>query len=208
MSKFGLFWCFVAGLGFAAFVVGFPVSFSGDGAGGAFIALGVNVWWLTALLGYGLLAARAGRIRQRVLAGSEVMRTALAKVETAQATGEAPRFSVRMGLTVAPDGAPAFRVDTITGVNVMDVDAYRAGRLLVVTYDETRPWRVTVVTRPTPEWAQRVTHGAVDSAPMETRIEEPRTVLKSRRRWARAGTMAMLLGIAVGLAYFISTHGW
>lgn len=51
MSKFGVFWSFVAGVGFAAFVFGFSLAFSGDGAGGAYIAIGINVCWLSALLG-------------------------------------------------------------------------------------------------------------------------------------------------------------
>lgn len=208
MSKFGVFWCFVAGVGFAAFVVGFPIAFSADGSGGAFIAVGVNVWWLSALVGYGLLAARAARTQQRASARTEQLRTALARIETSRASGEAPKFLIRMGLTIAAEGVPAFRADTTIGANLMDVDAYRVGKLLVVTYDETRPWRVTVVKNPTPEWSDRAAHGAVDSAPLETRVEEPRAAVAERRRWARAGSASMLAGTVFGLALLITTHSW
>lgn len=208
MSKFGIFWCFVAGVAFAAFVVGFPIAVAGDGVGGAYIALGINVCWLSAAAGYGLLAARATRTEQRVLAGTEVRRTALAKIETSQASGEAPTFSIRMGLTIAPDGSPAFRADATAAVNLMDVDAYKVGKLLVVTYDETKPWRVTVATNPTPEWSHRADHDAVDSAPRETQVVEPRAAVVQRRRWGRAGSASMLLGTAAGLVLFISTHSW
>ena len=208
MSKFGVFWCFVAGVAFAAFVVGFPITFSGDGVGGAYIAVGVNVCWLTALAGYGLLATRAARSEQRILSGTEVRRTALAKIETSQASGEAPTFSIRMGLTIAADGVPAFRADATAAVNLMDVDAYKVGKLLVVTFDETKPWRVAVVTNPTPEWSHRAAHDAVDSAPQETRVEEPRAAVVRRRRWGRVGTTSMFVGFVVGLVFFISTHSW
>jgi hypothetical protein len=208
VSKFGLFWCFVAGVGFAAFVVGFPIAFSGDGIAGAYIAVGINGFWISAAVGYSLLAGRAAQSEQRVLAGSEVLRTALAKVETSHASGEAPSFSIRMGLTIAPDGLAAFRADATARVNLMDVDAYKVGKLLVVSYDETRPWRVTVVTSPTPEWARRAALGAIDSAPPETRVEEPRATAVERRRWGRAGTRSMLLGIAAGLVFFIATRHW
>ncbi|HET9168388.1 MAG TPA: hypothetical protein VFN97_03095 [Actinospica sp.] len=205
MSKTGILLCFIAGAGFAAFVVGFATAFSADdGASGAYISIGVNVFWLSALLGYGLLGARAGRAEQRVLAGSEVRRTALAKIETAQATGEAPSFSVRMGLTIAPDGVPAFRSNALARVNLMDVDRYRAGRLLVVGYDETRPWRVTVLTDPDPEWARRLADGAVDSAPPETQVVEPKAAVAGRRRWGRVGTASMLAGFVAGLVYLIA----
>jgi hypothetical protein len=208
MSKFGMFWCFVAGLGFAALLVGFPIAFSAGGSGGAYIAVGVNVWWLSALVGYGLLAARAAQTQQRAMAGTEVLRTALARIETSRASGEAPKFFIRMGLTIAPEGLPAFRADATVAVNLMEVDAYRVGKLLVVTYDETRPWRVTVVKNPTPEWSDRAAHGAVDSAPWETRVEEPRSAVVARRRWGRAGSMSMLAGLVVGLGFFIATHRW
>lgn len=208
MSKFGLFWCFVSGVAFAAFVVGFPIAFSGDGSGGAYIAIGINVCWLSAVAGYGLLLARAARTERRTLSGTEVRRTALAKIETSQATGEAPTFSISMGLTIAADGVPAFRADATAAVNLMDVDAYKVGKLLVVTYDETKPWRVTVVTNPTPEWSDRLAHGAVDSAPRETQVVEPRAAVVERRRWGRAGTTSMFVGLVVGLVFFISTHSW
>jgi hypothetical protein len=208
VSKFGVFWCCVAGAAFAAFVVGFPISISGNGWGGAYIAVGINVCWLSALVGYGLLAARAARTEQRVLSGTEVRRTALAKIETSHATGEAPSFSIRMGLTIAPDGVPAYRADATASVNLMDVDAYKIGKLLVVTYDETKPWRVTVLTDPTTEWSLRVARGAVDSAPPETRVEEPRAAAVERRRWGRVGTASMFVGFAVGMMFFISMRGW
>ena len=208
MSKFGVFWCFVAGVALAAFVVGFPITFAGNGVGGAYIAGGINVCWITAVAGYGLLAARAGRTEQRTLAGTEVRRTALARIETSQASGEAPKFMIHMGLTIAADGVPAFRADTTAGVNLMDVDAYKVGKLLVVTYDETRPWRVSVVTNPTPEWSQRLAQGAVDSAPWETRVEEPRAAVVKRRRWGRVGTTSMFAGFVVGLVYLLTTVSW
>lgn len=141
-----------------------------------------------------------------MLAGTEVRRTALAKIETSQASGEAPTFAIHMGLTIAPDGLPAFRADARAAVNLMDVDAYKVGKLLVVTYDETKPWRVTVVGNPSPEWSHRAEHGAVDSAPWETRVEEPRAAVVKRRRWGRVGSASMLAGIVAGLVFFISTH--
>ena len=208
MSKFGIFWCFVSGVALAAFAVGFRIAFAGDGTGGAYIAAGINVWWLTAAAGFGLLSARAERTELRALAGTEVRRTALAKIETSMASGEAPTFSIYMGLTIAPDGSPAFRADASAAVNLMDVDAYKVGKLLIVSYDETKPWRVKVVTTPAPEWSHREHHGAVDSAPPETRVEEPRAAVVKRRKWGRAGSASMLLGLVAGLVFFISTHSW
>jgi hypothetical protein len=207
VSKFGLFWCFAAGVAFAAFVVGFPIAFSGDGIAGAYIALGINGFWICAVIGYSLLAIPpAAHAQNQIQAGSEMLRTALAKVETSQAYGEAPTLLISMSLTIAPDSLAAFRADAKANVNLMDIDAYKVGRLLIVTYDETRPWRVTVVTTPSPEWSQRAALGAVDSAPLETRVEEPRAAVVERRRWGRHGTFSMLLGTVAGLVLFIATR--
>jgi hypothetical protein len=64
----------------------------------------------------------------------------------------------------------------------VDVDAYRVGKPLVVTCDETKPWRVTLLRNPAPEWSHRAEHGAVDSAPPATRVAEPRAAVVQRRR--------------------------
>lgn len=209
MSKFGVLFCLISGAGLAAFVLGFTGEFSDDGSAGAYIAVGANVWWLSALLGYGLLAASAGRKVQRSFAETEVPRTALARIESAQASAneQSTIFKIRMDVTIAAEGRAAFRADALVAANLMEVDAYKVGKLVVVTYDETRPWRVTVVKNPPPEWAQRLAHGAVDSAPAATKVAEPRASVVKKRRWSRIGSGSMAAGFAAGLVYFIAAHG-
>ena len=51
-----------------------------------------------------------------------------APVETSQAGGEVPNLWIRMSLTIAPDGRPAFRADANTRINIMDVDPGTPGQ--------------------------------------------------------------------------------
>src|SRR5262249_42186410 len=125
----------------------------------------------TAMAAWGLLYA--GRRRRTGLTSTGPLSPAVARVESAKATGEGPDHQVRLDLTVAPSGQPAYRVHTSARGNVMDLDRFRAGRTVRVEYARARPWHVGVAAGTGAEWPAEVRLAKIDSAPPATRRSEP-----------------------------------
>ncbi len=172
----------VAGVSLAALVVGvivgsLPLCALGAGLGAA----------------YALALHLAGLPRRRREA-AVVPVTALAVVEDLRALGGEVTSEVRVefDLTVAPDDAPAHRVEFTRSVNLVDLPGYRPRDILVVRYPPDRPWRVEIVKRPAPAWADRAAAARIDSAPAATRVGEPTA-------GCLAG-LALLLGVLLGAA--------
>jgi hypothetical protein len=154
-------------------------------------------------VGLGLFAvmvvsmAVMGRSKPAGLAAER--RTALALIESRRATGgESADIPVEFVLTVAPDDRAAYRVKTSQSINLLDIPDYPPRRVLVVEYRAERPWDVTIVKAPTPEWARRAAEGAVDSAPEDTLLTRPKSAVASCW-WGIAGLLA---GAAVVVALF------
>ncbi|MEU1232321.1 hypothetical protein [Streptomyces sp. NPDC005828] len=124
---------------------------------------------------YGLLVLAAGAPK-RAREAAIVPRTALAMIESLRATGgETSDVPVRFDLTVAPDGGPAYRVESTQFVNLVDLPDYKPGGIIVVQYPPHRPWAVKLVKRPTPQWEDRATAARIDSAPGPVLAGEPTT---------------------------------
>ncbi|MFD7831747.1 hypothetical protein [Kitasatospora sp. NPDC059803] len=122
---------------------------------------------------YGLLLLLAGAPR-RAREAEVVPRTALAVIESLRAIGgETSDVPVRFDLTVVPDDEPAYRVGITQDINLVDLPDYRPRGVLVVKYPPDRPWRVTIVKRPTPEWEERAAGAQLDSAPESPMVTEP-----------------------------------
>ncbi|UGQ12267.1 hypothetical protein LO772_01240 [Yinghuangia sp. ASG 101] len=101
-------------------------------------------------------------------------RLALARIESRRATGsEGVDIPVRMDLTVAPDDAPAFRVDVTHTVNLVDLPDYRVGATIVVRYRPDTLWPVDIVDEPTTPWNDRAATEPLDTAPEHTRAKPP-----------------------------------
>ncbi|WP_327269057.1 hypothetical protein OG233_16395 [Streptomyces sp. NBC_01218] len=170
-------------------------------SGGALTALVVGVILRSTALfcaGLGAVAAAAllvavpARVRRR-RKGLPVRRTALARIENRRAThGEFADVPVRFDLTVAPDGAPAYRVVVHEAVNLVDLPQYPQGAIVVVTYDEAEPWAVELDRRPTGEWARRAAGARIDTAPGHTRVKA------DEAGWS--GCLVLLVGVLVGVA--------
>ncbi|MFD5463699.1 hypothetical protein ACFWIQ_12890 [Kitasatospora sp. NPDC127059] len=136
-----------------------------------------------------LLAALPGRAREAAV----VPRTALALIEGLEAVGGAGSdVPVRFELTVAPDGAPAFRVEIRQDVNLVELSDFRPRGIVVVEYPPDRPWKGRIVRRPTPEWEQRALGVRLDSA--------PGPALKDEGPEGCAGGLLTLLGLLLGAA--------
>lgn len=122
---------------------------------------------------YGVLLFLAG-VPRRAREAAAAPRTALAVIENLRAgsseTGDVP---IHFVLTVAPDDAPAFRAETTQSINLVDLPDYRPRGVLVVQYPPDRPWRVRIVTRPTPEWEGRAADARIDSAPESAVVQQP-----------------------------------
>ncbi|GGP79554.1 hypothetical protein GCM10010231_58140 [Streptomyces sindenensis] len=116
-------------------------------------------------IAHGLLVLAAGapeRARRRAI----VPCTTLARIEGLHATGgETSDVPVRFDLTVAPDGRPAYRVESTQSVNLVDLADYEPGGIVVVQYPPHQPWAVKLVKRPTPEWEDRAASARINSAP-------------------------------------------
>ncbi|MFJ1649056.1 hypothetical protein [Streptomyces sp. NPDC088258] len=103
---------------------------------------------------------------RRLQEAAVVPRTALAVIESLEAVGgETGDVPVRFELSVAPDGAPAFRVEIRQDINLVELPGYRPRGIVVVEYPPDRPWKTRIVKRPTPRWEERAAVARVDSAP-------------------------------------------
>lgn len=128
-----------------------------------------------------------GRMREAAV----VPQTALAMIESLEAVGgEGSEVPVRFDLTVAPDGARAFRVEILQGINLVALPDYRPRGIVVVEYPPDRPWKGKIVKRPTPAWEERARSASLDSAP------GPAVRQESPDSWA--GCLFALLGLLIG----------
>ena len=199
---FGLLLCTLLGVEIGGTVAGGLHLVDPGAAGVGLFVVGINLIPWTAIAGFALLFG-SGR-KAAGIAEVRTMHPALARIESSRAVGEGPDFAVRLDLTVAPDGRPGYRVWSTTTVNLMDMDDFRAGRIVVVDHDPEQPWRVQVRKRPTSEWAARAALAKIDSAPVETMEVEPKKVATARRRRARPGLLAMDVGLLLSVLLFWS----
>ncbi|MEV4558905.1 hypothetical protein AB0K51_18215 [Kitasatospora sp. NPDC049285] len=176
-----------AGVGFELGLVLEGATGLGDASGVAPFVIGVNLVPWTGVLAGGALWAGSEK-RRGVAAGPKS--PALARVESARATGDGPNHTVKLDLTVAPKGVAPYRVHTTARVNVMDLDGYKAGRTLDVSYDPQRPWKVEVAAL-----AENAPQVPLDGAPESTRASEPPTA--RRRGVLPAAAIALLLGFGL-----------
>lgn len=130
-------------------------------------------------------------IPRRARAAAVVPRTALAMIESLEAVGgESGDIPVRFELTVAPDDARAYRVETTQDINLVALPDYRPRGIVVVEYPPERPLKVRIVKRPTAEWAERAATASLDSA--------PGPALKEEAPASCTGCLLGLLGLLVG----------
>jgi hypothetical protein len=177
----------VAGASPAALVVGV-----GAGQGLLFVA------GLAVPLVYALLLFLAGAPR-RAREAAVTPRTALAAIESLRAVaGETSDIPVRFDLTVAPDDAPAYRVEITQDINLVDLPDYRPRGVLVVEHPPDRPWRVRIVRRPAPQWEDRVAGARIDSAPESSKVSEP----PKGRAFGAVVIVGLLLGAAAVILSF------
>lgn len=128
---------------------------------------------------------------RRAREAAVVPRTALAVIEDLEAVGgETSDVPVRFELSVAPDDAPAFRVEIRQDVNLVELPDYRPRGVVVVEYPPDRPWKVRIVKRPTPQWEERAAGARLDSAPGPTMTSDPPA--------GCAGGLLTLLGLLLG----------
>ncbi|MFJ9243487.1 hypothetical protein [Streptomyces sp. NPDC101776] len=153
----------VTGASSAAFVVGCVIESV------TLCALSVGVPVVYGLLFF--LAAMPRWVREAAVP----LCTALARIETLEAVGgEATSdVAVRFDVTVAPDDGPAYRVVFKQNINLVDLSDYRPGSVVVVQYPQDRLWRVRIVKRPEPEWAERVAGAGIDSVPGPAVVRDP-----------------------------------
>lgn len=141
---------------------------------------------------YGLLVFLAG-VPRRLREAAVAPRTALAVIESLEVVrSKDTDVPVRFDLTVAPDGAPAYRVETTQHVHVSDLPDHRPQGVLVVQYPPDRPAQVRIVKRPTPEWEERAAEARIDSAPGPALVSDPPE--------GSAAGFATLLGLLLGAA--------
>lgn len=177
----------VIGTSLAAFVVGIIIE-----------RVPLIVTGLALPAAYGLLFFLAG-VPRRAREAAVAPRTALAMIESLEAIGsESSDVLVRFDLTVAPDDAPAYRVEIRQNINLVDLPDYRPRGIVVVQYPPDRPWRVRIVKRPTPQWEDRAAGARIDSAPGPAMVSDP-------AEGCSAGFVALfglLLGAAVVVLLF------
>ncbi|WP_370936697.1 hypothetical protein [Amycolatopsis sp. cg13] len=124
-------------------------------------------------LGYGILVYLGGMPRRAREAAVPPI-VALARIESLRAGGtETGDLPVEFILTVAPDGAPSHRVAASHTVNLVDLPSYRKGDVLVVSYRQERPWKVQIVSNPSPEWQRRAADAVIEPAAESTLVSSP-----------------------------------
>jgi hypothetical protein len=208
MILFGLVLCGLFGAEIGGIAAG--AMHLGNGADGVTLfVVSINLAPWTGIAGFGLLAygrSRATRALEVAIHGPlPALRPVLAKVETARAVGEGPDIPLRLGLTIAPDESPGYRVDVSKTVNLIDMNDYRVGRIIVAAYDPDRPWRVEIPL-PSAEWVARAAVAGIDSAPLDTLAVKPPPAppvgFAARLRAAPLGRFATLAGMLVSVAVF------
>ncbi|SEK36174.1 hypothetical protein [Streptacidiphilus jiangxiensis] len=165
-----------------------------SGSGVVEFVLGINLAPWTAIVAAALL--KAGSRRRAGLDAKGPTERTLARVESSRAVSEGPDHLLRLDLTVAPEGRPAYRVDAHARVNVMDLARWEAGRTVVVDHYTEHPWRVTPQVNPDGAWADRAEAARIDSAPEASRQSEPPATRGSLRAY-------WLLPLLVGAAAYL-----
>ncbi|MFC9759134.1 hypothetical protein [Streptomyces sp. NPDC056921] len=141
---------------------------------------------------YGLVFLLA-TLPRRAREAAVVPRTALAVIESLEAVGgETSDVPVRFELSVAPDDAPAFRVEIRQDVNLVELPDYRPRGVVVVEYPPDRPWKTRIVKRPTPQWEERAAVAQMDSV--------PGPAMKSETPGGCFSGLLTLLGLLLGTA--------
>jgi hypothetical protein len=211
MFWFGLLLCALLGVELGGVVAGAIHLGDADASGVGLFVISVNLVPWTGLGGGALLAAagrRAARATEAALPPLPALRPVLARIETSRAIGDGPDLPLFLSLTVAPDGAPGYRADIHATVNLMDMDDYKAGRIVVAAHDPDRPWRVALEIRPSAEWLGRAALAKIDSAPVSTLVGKPLPTRppgeRAPRSRGRLGLYAVLLGLAVSVPLFWS----
>ncbi|SDS65370.1 hypothetical protein SAMN05216371_0351 [Streptomyces sp. TLI_053] len=145
------------------------------------------------LAAYALLFRLAGAPR-RAREGARAPLTALALIDGREVlrTGRETDVPVRFDLSVAPDGAPPFRIRFTQDVHVSELADHRAGAVLVVRYAPDRPWLLRIVKRPTPEWEDRAAGAVLEPA--------PGPVVVADRKDGCLWSLTTLLGVLLGAA--------
>ncbi|MBK3578921.1 hypothetical protein JHN63_35005 [Streptomyces sp. MBT65] len=179
----------VTGASLAAFVVGCVIG----SVTLCVLSVGVPV-------AYGLLLFLAAMPRW-VREAAVPLCTALARIETLEAVGgEATSdVAVRFDVTVAPDDGPAYRVVFKQHINLVDLSDYRPGSVVVVRYPQDRLWRVRILKRPEPEWAERLAGARLDSAPGPAVVRDP---AEGRGAVGFVSLIALLLAAAAVILLF------
>ncbi|MFD8611671.1 hypothetical protein [Streptomyces sp. NPDC059631] len=122
---------------------------------------------------YGLVLFLA-TLPRRAREAAVVPRTALAVIESLKAVGgESSDVPVRFELSVAPDEAPAYRVEIRQDINLVELPDYRPRGIVVVECPQDRPAKTRIVKRPTPEWEERAAGAQVDSVPGPAMKSDP-----------------------------------
>jgi hypothetical protein len=209
MFLFGLLLCALCGVGLGGLVAGAIHLGDTDGGGVVLFVLSINLAPWIGVAGFALLAAaqrRAIRAAEALLPPLPALQPVLARIEASRAIGEGPDLPLFLGLTVAPDDRPGYRVDIHATVNLMDMDDYRVGRVVVAAHDPDRPWRVEIPRRPSPEWSARAALAKIDTAPDSTRVGRPAPVRVTgkgvRTHRFRPGVYAAYLGMLASVAVF------
>ncbi|MEU0933994.1 MULTISPECIES: hypothetical protein [unclassified Embleya] len=161
--------------------------------------------WSVVAIGVGLFVLNvvvvgvAGRFR-RARNPRVPARLALAVIESRRAIGgESADIPVEFVLTVAPDERSAYRVEFNQHINLVDIPDYRPRGVVVVEYRPDAPWDVTIVTKPTEEWARRAANESVDSAPESALLTGPKD---GEGAFCLLATLGLLLGGAVVVLLF------
>ncbi|MGQ7747092.1 hypothetical protein ACUN29_00975 [Streptomyces sp. WC2508] len=177
----------VTGVSLAAVVVGIVIENEPLIAGGAFL-----------LAVYVLICYLAGMPR-RAREAAIPPHLALAMIESLEAVGgETSDIPVKFDLTVAPDDAPAYRVEITQDINLADLTDYRPRGILVVQYPPDRPLKVRIVKRPTPDWEERAASAHLDSAPGPVLASDPLEGCGA----TLVGFLGLLLGAALVVLLF------
>jgi hypothetical protein len=147
---------------------------------------------------YGALLFLAGMPR-RAREAAVVPRLAPARIESLRAGGtETGDVPVDFVLTVAPDGAPSFRVKITHAVNLIDLTRHRPGDLLVVEYPPDRPWKARIVPHPAAEWERRLAGAVIEPAPESALVQPP----PEGCAFSIAAFLGLLLGAAAVVVLF------
>jgi hypothetical protein len=205
MLWLGIFLCGVSGIQVGAFVADFMLSSGAGGDSSVLFTIGTELFPFTGLAGAGAISLARKRAKRVVEAPEETLATlepVLARVEAATAVGEGPDIPLQLLLTVAPDGLPGYRVQTRATINLMDIDRYKVGRLIVARYDPYFPWRVEIPpSYEVPgEWTVRASTAAIDSAPLDSLVVRPDPSAAAGTKLPLRYQMGQYVGLLAALA--------